>query len=209
VAAAGLATADKVDQASTTAYNQGAAHGQEAQAQTSVKAQDDSAVAHQDATVAQLQAEVARLRKLQPGPVQPARAPGALAPVAVPLPVGSPLAVTQDQLVAALTLDNAALKKDLADTNALLATKTAEADSYHQAADGFKAEAAGLRVVVGALAAAPRHWAAGVTYGSNGTAGATVERDLGPFRVGVDVVRCSTSTGNSTLEAMARAAWRF
>ena len=57
--------------------------------------------------------------------------------------------------------------------------------------------------------ARPRPWAAGAVYGSDGMAGGSVERDLGPFRVGVDVVRHKLPGGNTTLEAVGRILVRF
>jgi len=206
VAAAGLAQAAKTDQAATTAYNEGATHGQESQAQQAQVAKDDAPLDGDNAAVARDRVEVAKHRAR---PVQPAAgAQPVQGDVAEPAPTLAEVAALQ-RLTDDLTQDLSDTQKALLDTKTLLATKTAEADSYHQAADGYRTEAAQLRLVVTALSGKVRPWAAGVTYGSNGTAGATVERDLGPFRVGVDVVRRSLGNGNSTLEAMGRLEWSF
>jgi hypothetical protein len=55
----------------------------------------------------------------------------------------------------------------------------------------------------------PRTWAAGVAYGSDGQMGVSVERDLGPVRIGADVVRHKLPGNNTTLEAVGRLLWRF
>ncbi|MCK9566512.1 MAG: hypothetical protein M0Q43_10750 [Methanothrix sp.] len=55
----------------------------------------------------------------------------------------------------------------------------------------------------------PRSWAAGVAYGSDGQMGVSVERDLGPVRIGADVVRHRLPGNNTTLEAVGRLLWRF
>lgn len=55
----------------------------------------------------------------------------------------------------------------------------------------------------------PRTWAAGVAYGSDGQMGVSVERDLGPVRIGADVVRHRLPGNNTTLEAVGRLLWRF
>ena len=55
----------------------------------------------------------------------------------------------------------------------------------------------------------PRTWAAGVAYGSDGQMGVSAERDLGPVRIGADVVRHRLPGNNTTLEAVGRLLWRF
>jgi hypothetical protein len=113
------------------------------------------------------------------------------------------------KLIDDLARDLADTKTVLASTQALLATKTDEAAAFQQSADSYRQEAAGLRVVVGALQSTVRPWAAGITYGSNGTLGPAAERDLGPFRVAVALVRRPIGNGNTTIEAQGTALWRF
>ena len=69
------------------------------------------------------------------------------------------------------------------------------------------------RILIGGLgmgftlraALAVRHpWAAGVSYGTDATAGAWIERDYSVVRVGMDVVRRTLPGGQTTLEAVAR-----
>ena len=108
----------------------------------------------------------------------------------------------KDRLIADLTKVNS----DQAEKIAFLESAYKSADA---AAHGFQAEAASLRIAVSALTGDKRVWAAGGIYGTNGTAGVAAERDLGPFRVGVDVVRRPISNGNSTLEAQGRVLYRF
>lgn len=59
-------------------------------------------------------------------------------------------------------------------------------------------------------AALPEHpWSAGVVYGTSDTWGAFVERDLGPFCAGVDVVRRVLPNGAATIDTTGRLGWRF
>ena len=94
-----LAQAAKQDQTGSNAYDAGVQHGQEAKTTAPAVAKNEAAVADKDAKLAQLQAEVAYLRKLQPGSVRPAGAPGAPAAGALPLPVGTTLDAAKDQLI--------------------------------------------------------------------------------------------------------------
>ena len=144
-------------------------------------------------------AEVARLEKRQPA--APPTAPAAPTPDSLPL--GPPAVVVGDPRDALV----AALKKDLTDTQAQLHTMTLaatasqkEAQDYRQAVADAQAEVAQLRAAL-----AVRHpWAAGVSYGTDATAGAWIERDYSVVRVGMDVVRRTLPGGQTTLEAVAR-----
>ncbi len=91
-----------------------------------------------------------------------------------------------------------------------------------QARDAYKSESVQLKVALKVAddraaileaqirsMAKPRPWAAGAVYGSDGMAGGSVERDLGPLRVGVDVVRHKLPGGDSKLEAVGRVYVRF
>jgi hypothetical protein len=202
---AALAQAAQQDQTAAAADTQGAQHGQEAQVAAQAVTTDKAAVADKDAKLAQLQAEVIRLRQLQPGVVRPAGAPGAAAADALPVPVGAALDAAKDQLISAEDADRGVLKQDLADTTTQLAATQAEDASHQQAEAGYKAEAATLR---GAIEP-PRPMAVGLIIGTSQTIGAFVERDLGPIRAGVDVVRHVLPTGPATIDATARLGWRF
>jgi hypothetical protein len=203
---AGLAQAAKDDQAGSKAYAQGATDGTKAKAQQVQVDHDEAPLQGDDAAVAQDRAAVARFTSR---PVRPPSDPKTPDPEPLGPPVESPAELAKDRLIEDLTKAYADSKTALVDTNALLATKTSEADNYHQAADAYKREADGLHVVVSALQGQQRPWSAGAVYGTSGTAGAFVERDLGPFRGGVDVVRRVLSGGNSTVDVSARLGWRF
>ena len=101
----------------------------------------------------------------------------------------------QAAAITALSAQNADLKASVQDLK--------------KGADGLKAENLQLRSTVSTLQAQCRPWAAGVVYGTNGTIGGSVERDLGPFRAGVDVVRRSIGGGQTTLEALGHLSIRF
>jgi hypothetical protein len=202
---AALAQAAQQDQTGSTAYDAGVQHGQEAKTTAPEVAKDEAAVADKNATVAQLQAEVARLRKLQPGAVRPAGAPGAAAADALPVPVGTPLEAAKDQLITAEDADRGALNQDLADTKTQLGQTQAEAASFQQSADAYKAETVTLRSAI----VPARPTAAGIIYGTSQTIGAFIERDFGPIRAGVDVVRHVLPAGPATVDATARVGWRF
>ena len=202
---AALAQADKKDQVAAAAYTQGDQHGQEAKTTAGTVAKDEAAAAGTGAEVAKLQAEVARLRKLHAAPVCPAGAPGAAPADPGAQPVGADLDAAKDQLITAEDADRGALHQDLADTKTELAQTRDEAASFRRAADSFQAESATLRSAI----VPPRPWAAGVIYGTSSTVGAFLERDLGPFRAGVDVVRHVLPAGTATIDASARLGWSF
>ena len=203
--AAALAQAAQQDQTGANAYDAGVQHGQEAKTTAPAVAKDEAAVAGTGAKVAELQAEVTRLRKLQSGAVRPASAPGAPAAGPLPLLVGAPLEAAKDQLIVAEDADRGALKQDLSDTKTQLSQTQASAASFQQSAVAYRAETITLRAAI----VPPRPWAAGVIYGTSSTVGAFIERDLGPFRAGVDVVRHVLPAGTATIDASARLGWSF
>jgi len=183
---AAVTAANQAEAVATTDHAQGVQHDAEAEHRAPVLANDD--------------AEVQRLERIADPAPDPAPSP-ALPGSQV---VGPPPVVVDDtehQLVAAL-------KKDLADTKDQLATVTLARDAYRSEADARAQECTQLRV---ALAAVPRdlHWSAGAVYGTGQTAGGYVERDLGPIRVGVDIVRRQLAGGQTTLEAIGHLGMRF
>ena len=184
--AAAVKAADRQEAIATTDHAQGVQHDQEASNRAPVLAADD--------------AEVERLEKLADPAPDPAPAP-ALPGSEV---VGPPPVVVVD----AEHLLVAALKKDLADTKDQLATVSLARDAYRSEAYARAQECTQLRA---ALAAVPRElrWSAGGVYGTAQTLGGYVERDLGPFRVGLDIVRRQLAGGQYTLEAVGRAGIRF
>jgi hypothetical protein len=114
--------------------------------------------------------------------------------------VGAPLDVAKDALIAAQD-------RLIQDQAAQIRTVTLEARSYKAAFTQSQAAEVELRA---ALAARSHHvWAAGGSYGTEGQAGAWVERDLGRVRIGLDILRRPLAAGNSTLEAVARLGWSF
>ena len=184
--AAEVKVADHLEVVSTTEHTQGVQHDAEAAQRAPVLAADD--------------AEVERLEKLLPPAPDPAPTP-ALPGSDVVGPAPVVVADPEHQLVAAL-------KKDLADTREQLTSVSLARDAYRAEADTRSQENQALRA---ALAAAPRelHWSAGAVYGSGQTLGGYVERDLGPFRVGLDLVRRQLAGGQTSLEAIGRAGIRF
>ena len=176
-------------------------HAQSAAAQVT---RDDTTQAGDDAAVAQDETELAHAPA---GPVPPPADPkGDPQPVDVPLE--SPREAAKDRLIADLT-------KDLADTKTALRDRDAEIKDQAAAIAAFRsdAEAKGQQVVAlkAALSARPKdlNWAAGAVYGTDGTIGAYVTRDLGFVQVGLDVVRHQLPSGPTTLEAQAHAGFRF
>ena len=197
IEAAALAQADKLDAPAVADLAQGANSAAAAEAKNPAIQAGTSAVKIDRAKLAMDQASAQRSR-----PVQPPSVPGSPDPQPVAPPVESVVEQDKDQLIADLTKVNS----DQSEKIAFLESAYKSADA---AAHGFQAEAASLRIAVSALAGDKRVWAAGASYGSNGTAGAFVERDLGPFRAGVDVMKRPAGNGNSTLEAVGRLAYRF
>lgn len=196
VAAAAIKEADKKDAKAVDALDVGVNNA------TAAKAQDPAIDAGKS-KVAQDRARLAldEARARAPRAVRPPATPGAPDPQPLPEPLSSPVDADKDRLIADLT--------DLTqDQAAKIAFLQSAYDSAHTAALGFQSEAASLRITVTALQGQPRPWAAGAIYGTS-TAGAFVERDLGPFRAGVDVVRRVLPAGNATVDATARLGWRF
>jgi hypothetical protein len=130
------------------------------------------------------------------GPVRPADS--------VPADGGSAVAVADD---------HEALISDLRHENDLLHQWKAEAEpamaNLRQAAEGLQRENAGLRTALQATTLPEHPWAVGGIYGTSQTWGAFVERDMGPFRTGVDVVRRALPSGTATIDTTARLGWRF
>jgi hypothetical protein len=196
VASAAIAKANKQDAKAVDALDVGVNNAKAAQAQ-------DPAISAGQSNVAQDRARLAldEARARDARAVRPPAAPGAPDPQPVPEPLASPVDADKDRLIADLT--------DLTQAQAAkIAFLQSAYDSAHTAAVGFQGEAASLRIAVTALQGQPRPWAAGAIYGTS-TAGAFVERDLGPFRAGVDVVRRVLPAGNTTVDATARLGWRF
>jgi hypothetical protein len=161
----------------------------------------DQAAAKRAPVLAEDNSEVARLEAAKPAP-----AVGLPAAPAVPgaQPLGSPAVVVADPEAPLV----AALKKDLADTQAQLADMTAARDAAEARGKAQDAEIADLHAALAAQAPT-RPWAAGVVYGTDSTAGVFVARDLSLVQIGVDVVRRHLSNGQTTLEAVAHAGFRF
>jgi len=192
VAQAALTAAATIDATATAAMTQGVSSAQVAQAQEPAIQAAHSKV---DADRNRLQAD----ERAAAGPVRPdsAGSAGPAAPV-----VESAVDMDKDRLITDLTVENGALRIQNTDLKAAV-------ESLEQAANGFQREAAGLRLAVQRLGAAEHPWASGLIYGTSQTVGAFVERDFGPIRAGVDVVRRQLPAGNATADVQARLAWRF
>jgi len=195
--------------AALAAASQGEQRDQEAKARQPKIDQETAQATTDDATVAQRRAEVARVRAaLLVAPFAPA-APGAPKPQPAGPPVDlAPLVAAQDGLIRAEDSRDADKDHLIADLRAQVDTRTQEAQAYKLAFDRSQAEVVQLRAAL-ALRPARGPWAAGILYGTNRTAGAWGEGDLGPIRVGVDIVRRQIAGGQTTLEAVARAGVRF
>jgi hypothetical protein len=195
--AAAMVQDNKTDATATAALNKGVSSAKAAQAQEPTIQAAHSKV---DADRARLQMDEARSAR-------PIRIPAPAGshgpdPQPVPPPLESPVEQDKDQLIHDLTKENAALRAQNTDLQAAVA-------SLKPAATGFQQESVSLRQSVSTLQGDKRAWAAGVVYGTSQTLGAFVERDLGPFRAGVDVVRRVLPAGNATIDATARVGWSF
>lgn len=187
-ATTGTAQAAKIDATASAALNQGVSIAKVAQAKDPAIQAAHSAV---DADRARLKADEVRRAA---DPVQPGAA-GSAGPAAAPLE--SPVEQDKDHLITDLTTENTAIRSQNADLKAAVPELT-------QAAQGFQEESTVLR----AAFTPAKPWAAGAIYGTS-TVGAFVERDLGPIRAGVDVVRRVLPAGNATVDVSARLGWRF
>jgi len=188
-ASAAVAHAATIDATATAALSKGVSIGQAAQTLEPAKQAAHSKV---DADRTRLQADEVR-RAAQP--VLPAGA-GSTGPAAAP--VASAVEQDQAQLITDQTTENGVVEAQNADMQASVTSLT-------QAAQGFQQEASTLRAAI----TPARPWAAGIVYGTSQTMGAFLERDLGPIRAGVDVVRRVLPAGNATIDASARLGWRF
>lgn len=99
--------------------------------------------------------------------------------------------------------------KTITDQGAQIADMKSAVRDLQLGANGLKAEVVQLRSTITTLQGQQRPWAMGVAYGTDGTIGGSVDRDLGPFRAGVDVVRRSIGGGQTTIEAIGRVSFRF
>lgn len=194
-AASGLAKANQIDQAATAAISSGVQHAQDAQAKEPEIKADLAAV---DADRARLAAHKAAL------PVQPAPVPGSAPVAGTPAAPAAQAAVDtdKDQLIT----DQA---KTITDLQAQNADLKASVQDLQKGAAGLKAENLQLRGVVTSLQAQKRPWGVGFDYGTNGTVGPVVVRQIGPVEVGVSVDRRSIGGGQTSLEAIAHAIFRF
>ena len=186
---AAVTHAATIDATATAALSKGVSIGQAAQTLEPAKQAAHSKV---DADRTRLQADEVR-RGAQP--VQPASA-GSTGPAAAP--VASAVEQDQAQLITDQATENGVVEAQNADLQASVTSLT-------QAAQGFQQEASTLRAAI----TPARPWAAGIVYGTSQTMGAFLERDLGPIRAGVDVVRRVLPAGNATIDASARLGWRF
>jgi hypothetical protein len=191
-----LTQADQQDRQGTASATQGASHDQAAAAQQPTLQADAEAVSRS-------RTEVARVRATTPRPAPVPPTPGVPNPEPAGAPVETPLEAAQGHLIDALTKENTDLKAQNAEL-------TAARDSWREAAGQFKAETASLRTVI-AHTPKPRPLAVGVLVGTNRSFGAWVEYDLGPVRVGADVVcRPAVTLGQKPeVEAIGRIGWRF
>ena len=153
--------------------------------------------------ISSLREEVARLRHPNPGPTSSPQTPA--------LPGLEPAASPEDlaPLVARLDLLTAAQDRKLQDQASQIITLTMSRDEWRLSAKAAQAESLQLRSALASQKALEHVWAVGGSYGTDRQCGVWVERDLGPVRVGVDIVRHPLPGGNSTLEAVARAGWSF
>lgn len=193
VATVATQKADQITAAATAALQQGVQHVQAAKAQDPAIAAAHSAVA---ASRARLQMDqAARAAR----PVRPAGAP-ASEPAGVAL--GLAVDRDKDRLITAQAQEIALLRAQGQEKDAAI-------DALQAAASGFQQAGQVLRPAL-AQATLPEHpWAAGVIYGTGRAIGAFIERDFGPFRAGVDVIRRQLPAGPATIDTSARLGWRF
>jgi hypothetical protein len=118
------------------------------------------------------------------------------------------LDVAKDRLIDDLTRDLTDTKKTVADQRAALEAMTLADLERRAQVRNLQGEVLQLRASDSARPR-ERRWAVGATYSTDGSAGGWVERNLGPVRIGVDVVRRITPGRQSTLEAVGRIGWSF
>jgi hypothetical protein len=165
---------------------------------------DDATDAGDDAAVAQDEAAMAYASPRHvPAPAGPKGDPQ---PVDVPLE--SPREGAKDRLITDLTKDLADTKSALLARDSVIKDQTAAIAAFQADADVKGQQVAALQA---ALSVVPRPliWAAGAVYGTDGTIGAYVTRDLGFVQAGLDVVRHQRPSGPTTLEAVARLGIKF
>ena len=131
--------ADQHHENATKAAGQGAVYDQQAEARKSILAMDDTAVQHEHAQVLQLRAELAKLRTPAPVSSTPPDAP----PVDL-----APVVAKQDQLISALTSENAALRTANADLQSQTDTLIHARNAWKQSAGESAAEALQLRAAL-------------------------------------------------------------
>jgi len=207
-AAAHLQKADQLETSQAQHGTQAVTHEQAAQALNPILQADDATDTGDDAAVARSRAAVERLRTPRPGP-DPAPGSGPHAPEPVQAPVElAALDAAKDQLISDLSKDLADTKKALADTRAQAAAYAAGDQERQAQVKDLQGEVLQLRA---AIASRPKdlHWAANAIYGTNQTIGAGVEYDVSIVRLGVSVVRRQLAGGQSTLEALGTAGFRF
>ena len=152
-----------------------------------------------DKLVARLQAELNLLQSAPKPPPSLPLVPGISAVDPAPVDLHQ-VDAKKDELIGALYKANGDLKTQLE-------TVTEARDSWRASAQASQKEAISLRAALSTRT--DRAWAVGVAYGTDRQAGAWVEHDLGPVRVGIDVVRHPLPGGSSTLEAVGRIGWSF
>lgn len=175
------------------AGTQGALDESHAQGAYQAAQQLQPVIVRDDTAVAAAHAEVERLR-------------AALAVALQQAPVQDP---AREALIAAQATENAAQATEIQDLKARGADLEAAYTAQVKATGDYKAQAASLQVANDLLRRAQRPWAAGASVGTDSSKGVWAERDLGPVRVGVDVIRRPATGGSTTLEAIARVGWRF
>jgi hypothetical protein len=140
--------------------------------------------------VARLKAEVARLKQ-EATVIPPAL--GAANPA---------LDIAKDQLIAAQG-------EQVQDLEQQVENLTLSRDAWKASAEASQRETGNLHTALGKQPSyRPR--AISLIYGTDKTMGVGAEYDMGPVRVGLDVVRHPAgATGRTTLEAVGRIGWRF
>jgi hypothetical protein len=176
-------------------------------ADTVTMAQHDAVVSARDQQIADLRAKLQKAyaaAHITPDP--PPGVPADNHATPVPYPDLSPVETAQKALLAGQDAQHQDDLIRIADRDRLIGSLTVDRDLYKKALGERTAEATQLRA---ALAISNRPWAVGAGYGTDKTVSIGVERDLGPARIGLDLVRRTMPDGRSTMEGMITGKIRF
>lgn len=191
----GQAEAAQAIQESSVLKGQVHAFTQESASHKALANQAGQKAADQAKTIQEITAKLARFQHAGPGhqPAGPAQAVDG-DPAAGPAVDGSEAAL-KDQLIQAQAERIVTLETQAGELRQALDAQERATEVSERRGDGLEAALAKM--------ADPRTRAFGLIYGPQ-TKGITAEMDMGPIRVGVDVVRRHNET-----EAVGRVLWRF